>query len=161
MANFNEQILSAWNQWELETGAEAGNPDDFVYWAYSNKKLTPRPQDLTKLMRKSVTSALRQALRFDENGISYRAKQCVVLSQSGIQTSFWFDTDTGGTPNLRQKSVRQRREAIANDIYRAKNDAEHMNIVHKENIQFILDFNDDYEERKASDIRDNDEKDCA
>jgi hypothetical protein len=88
MANYNEQILSAWNEWELETGAEAGNPDDFVCWACNNKKLTPRPQDLIKSMKKSVTSALRQALRFDENGISYRAKQCVVISQSGTQTSF-------------------------------------------------------------------------
>jgi hypothetical protein len=35
-----------------------------------------------------------------------------------------------------------------------------MNIIHKENIQFILDFTDDFEERKAIDIQDTDEK-CA
>jgi len=82
---------------------------------------------MRRLFRKKVTSVLRQATRRDEAGFSYRAKQCVTILEEGLQLRLWFDTDKGGTPNLRQKAVRQRRDAIAADVYRAVCDVEHMN----------------------------------
>lgn len=151
MANFNEQVLMAWDEWTAQTGQDAGNPDDFVVWAMNNNKLAPHPQDIRKLLRKDVTRALRQASRVDERGITYRAKQSVIVNDGDAQMALWFDTDKGGTPNLRKKTVYQRREAIANDVYRAMCDVEHMNFVHDENTQFPLDFSDDYEEKKAAD----------
>jgi hypothetical protein len=152
MANYNEQVLRLWNEWEESTGAESGDPNDFIEWAVAEKKLALRPQDLNKLMRRQVTSALRQALRVDENGTIYRAKQCVMLFEGGFSMRRWFDTDTGGTPNLRQRAVRQRRDGIANDVYRAMSDVEHMNWQFSKDPQlsFVLDFKDDYEERKAA-----------
>src|SRR5262245_7519912 len=122
----NEQILQAWNEWEETTGADANNPDDFIAWAMANKRLLPTPQDLTRILRKQVTSVLRQATRLDDAGFSYRAKQCVTLLEDGLQQRMWFDTDKGGTPNLRQKATKQRREGIANDVYRAVCDIDHM-----------------------------------
>jgi hypothetical protein len=74
MANFNGQILRAWDEWEQTTGAEANNPDDFVIWAMENKKLLPHLPDIRRLLRKQVTTALRQASRVDDAGFSYRAK---------------------------------------------------------------------------------------
>jgi hypothetical protein len=163
MANFNEQVLQIWNEWEDLTGQNAGNPDDFVAWAMENKKLAPHLQDIKKMLRRQVTTALRQALRVDENGIIYRAKQCAFSGEEGTQIRLWFDTDTGGTPNLRRKAVYQRREAIANDVYRAKSDVDHMNFAYPEDgkIQFILDFTDDYEERKAAEALKRDEDEAA
>lgn len=155
MANYNEQVIRAWDEWEAITGAEANNPDDFIAWAMENKKLLPRLQDVTRLLRKQVTTALRQAMRTDENGITYRAKQCVMISEEGAQMRLWFDTDKGGTANLRQKAVRQRREGIVNDVYRAMCDVEHMNQIYPDNPQlnFFLDFHDDYAERKAAELQ--------
>src|SRR5690242_7757634 len=103
MVNHKEQILRAWDEWEASTGQDANNPDDFVAWAMENKKLVPRFKDLVKLLRKEVTEVLRQAIRTDEYGLTYRAKQCVIISEQGMQLRLWFDTDKSGTTSLRQK----------------------------------------------------------
>ena len=152
--NFNEQVLSAWDEWEEQTGAEANNPDDFVAWAMENKNLAPHLQDIRRLLRKQVTGALRTAIRKDEAGFSYRAKQCVTIIEEGHQIRLWFDTDKGGTPNLRQKATRQRRDAISNDVYRAMCDVEHMNKKFPEDPQltFFADFSDDFAERRAMEL---------
>ena len=158
----DEQILSAWNEWEEITGAEANNPDDFIAWALDNKKLVPRMQDIRRIFRKQVTSALRQALKRDEAGFSYRAKQCVIIAEQGAQYPLWFDTDRGGTPNLRQKATRQRRDAIARDVYRAACDVEHMQKVFPgEQLNFFTDFTEDVAERRAEELLSNDEDDAA
>ena len=168
MANFDEQLLQAWDEWEEITGAAANDPDDFIDWAVENKRLAPRPQDVRKFLRRQVSRALRQATRMDEAGFSYRAKQSVLsLEEDGKQHRMWFDTDKGGTPNLRQKAVRQRRDASASDIYRAICDMEHMNKAFPDDPQlsFFLDFADDVAERRAADLlnrdRDDDEDEAA
>jgi hypothetical protein len=161
MANWNEQILRIWDEWEETTGADANNPDDFVAWAMENKKLLPHIQDVRRLLRKQVTSALRQAVRVDEVGFSYRAKQCVMIAEEGLQLRLWFDTDKSGTTNLRQKAVRQRRDGIANDVYRAMCDIEHMNktFPNDPQLSFLADFSDDCAERRATELLDRDRDD--
>jgi hypothetical protein len=161
MANFNEQILRAWDEWEETTGADANNPDEFVAWAMEQKKLLPHMQDIRRLLRKQVAVALRQASRLDDDGYTYRAKQCVMIIEEGLQLRRWFDTDRGGTPNLRQKSVRQRREGIASDVYRAVCDAEHMNkaFPNDPQLNFFTDFADDCAERRAQELLDRDKDD--
>lgn len=162
MATFNEQLMRAWDDWEQETGSEISNPDDFVVWAKANGRLALRPQDVNKLLRKQVTTALRQAQRIDDEGVVYRAKQSVTIKDdNGVYLKRWFDTDHGGTPNLRQKAVRQRRDGIANDVYRAMCDVDHMNRAFPDDPQltFFPDFHDDYAERKAAEqiARDDDD----
>lgn len=163
MTHFQDKVLQAWNEWEETTGADANDPDDFVLWAMENKKLLPQPQDLRRLMRKQVTSVLRQATRIDDAGYSYRAKQCVLIAEEGAQLRLWFDTDKGGTPNLRQKATRQRRDGIASDVYRAICDVEHMNKAFPEDPQlsFPLDFSDDCAERRAAELLGRDKDDEA
>ena len=163
MATFNEQVLRAWEEWEQSTGADANNPDDFVAWAMEEKKLLPHIQDIQKLLKKQVTTALRQAIRMDEAGFTYRAKQCVKVAEKGLQYSLWFDTDRGGTANLRQKAVRQRRDGIASDVYRAMCDVERMNKAFPDDPQlsFVLDFTDDCAERRAQELLENDDDEAA
>lgn len=151
MANYDEQVVRLWDEWEAETGAEAGDPTDFVGWAVANGRLEPSQQDVMKLLRRRVTTALRQVQRFDNDGLPYRGKQCAIEFEDGRPMAHWFDTDTGGTPRLRAKAVKQRRDAIASDVYRAKRDCDHMNAVHNESNQFVLDFTDDCAEREALD----------
>ena len=117
-----------------------------------NNKLTPRPQDIRRILRKQVTDVLRQAVRKDADGITYRAKQCIRIFEEGVQYSFWFDIDRGTANNMR-KATLQKRKAIADACFRAKCDADHFSNDHPEEapIQFVLDFSDDVAELEAED----------
>lgn len=163
MANFNEQLLRTWNEWEDLTGQDANNPNDFIDWAVANGKWVPHPEDIRKIFRRQLSTALRQAMRVDDQGTTYRAKQCVSTIEGGAQRTLWFDVDKGGTPQLRQKAARQRRDSIANDIYRAKSDVDHMNFAYpyEEPIQFELDFTEDFEEKKALELLEQKQKDAG
>lgn len=161
MAKHDDQVLLAWEEWVTETGETAGNPDAFMEWAIAKKKIALSMVDVYKATRKRVTNALRQATRIDDDGITYRAKQCAIIFELGGQIPMWFDTDTGGTPTLRQKAARQRRDFIANDVYRAGCDIEHMNKQHGEDIQFVMDFTEDYRERRAADALQFEQEDVA
>jgi hypothetical protein len=154
MAKFDEQIMRAWEEWEALTGAEANDPDDFVVWAMENKKLLPRMKDIQRVMREQVTTVLRQTLRRNPAGFVYRAKQCVLIKDGEDERRLWFDIDRGGTTNLRQKTTRQRREAIASDVYRAVCDVDHMNSVYTADpaLSFPTDFTDDVAEKRAADL---------
>lgn len=164
MANFNEQVVRLWEEWANETGDESSDPGEFVDWALGNGKLVPHPQDVKKLLRRQVTQSLRQARRYDEDGrFTYRAFQSATLFENGQIIKHYFDTDTGGSPALRQKSVKQRREAIASDVYRAVCDVDRMNKVHSDDPQlnFFADFTDDVIELRIAEQTDYDDADEA
>jgi hypothetical protein len=84
-----------------------------------------------------------------------------MIADTGAQYRLWFDTDKGGTTNLRQKAVRQRRDAIASDVYRAVCDVEHMNKAFPADPQlsFLTDFSEDCAERRAQELLDRDKDD--
>lgn len=160
MANFGEQVVRLWEEWIDEVGFESADPGDFVDWALENRKLLPSPIDIKQLLRRQVTQSLRQARRWDENGhFTYRAFQSATLFEGGHAIKHYFDTDSGGSPSLRQKSVKQRRDAVAKDVYRAVCDVERMNSVHKEDPQlnFFTDFTDDVIELRISERPDDEE----
>lgn len=99
-----------------------------------------------------------------DGGFQYRAKQSLTLfDKEGIPVKHYFDTDSGGSPRLRQRATRQRREAVAHDIYRAVCDVEHMNRTFPEDPQlnFFLDFTDDVAEMRAADLENDDRDDDA
>lgn len=151
MANYNEQLIRAWDEWETITGNEANDPDEFIEWAVKNNRLQTPLEDVRKLHRRRLSDALRQVHRTDEEGTTYRAKQCVTILENGKQRTLVFDVDKNGTPQLRQKANKQRRDAIANDVYSAMSDVTHINYAYPNDpsVQFELNFTEDYEERKA------------
>jgi len=153
MADYNEQVIRHWEEWAEQTGQDSGDPNEFIDWAVANGKIGLRPQDVRQALRKQVTQALRQVRRYDEEGgFTYRAKQCVTLFDNGVATKHYFDIDHGGTPAKRQKSARQRREAIADDVYRAVCDVERMNknFPGDPQLNFFLSFEDDVAEHRAA-----------
>lgn len=157
MSKYNDHVNELWDEWMLETGQVSGDPDEFVDWAMSNKSLVPHPQDVKRMVRRQVTQSLRQAKRFDEEGgFTYRARQSVTLFEGGEARKHYFDTDKGGSPSLRQKSVKQRRTAIADHVYRAVCDTERMNKVHPQEAQLNLftDFTDDVAELRFEEQQD-------
>lgn len=162
MANFSEQVFLAWNEYEEETGHDV-IPDDFIAWAMKNGKLAPKPEDVSKLLKRRVMTAVRQKRLIDGDGVEYRAKQCVLQWDEDLQAHLplWFDTDKGGTPQLRKKAVKQRRDGIADDVYRAMCDVVHMNKQHNEVTQFVMDFSEDYLDRKAVEALSDDDEGAA
>jgi hypothetical protein len=166
MADFHEQVLRMWDEWIVETGQSSGDPDEFVDWAVAKRRLGPRPQDIKRTLRRQVTHELRKARRVDdEGGFSYRAKQCATLFDGGTPTKHYFDTDTGGTPTLRQKAVKERRDGISHHVYRAVCDVERMNKNFPDDPQlnFFADFRDDVAELRAAEtsVRDDDDDEEA
>lgn len=164
MGDYNDQVTRLWDEWMAETSQKSGDPGDFVEWAIAAKRLALRPQDVKQLIRKQVTQVLRQARRYDlEGGFHYRSKQSVMLLEGGIAIMHYFDTDAGGSPTLRQRAVRQRREAIANGVYLAVCDAEHMNRVFPDEpkLQFVMDFAEDVAEKRAADKANDEDEDAA
>lgn len=155
MADYNEQVNQLWDVWMKETGQVSGDPGEFVEWATTRRLLVLEFQDVKQLLRKRVTQALRQARRFDASeGFHYRSKQSVTLFDfDGVPIKHYFDTDFGGSPTLRQKAIKERREAIAHDVYRAVCDAEHMTRAFPDEPQlnFFKDFTDDVAEMRAAD----------
>jgi hypothetical protein len=151
VANYNEQLIRTWDEYEELTDNDANDPDDFIDWAVANNRLHTRPEDIRKIHRRRLSEALRQVHRINEEGTEYRAKQCVTIIEDGRQRTLVFDVDKNGTPQLRRRAVKQRRDAIANDVYRAMSDVEHINFAFPNDprIQFEMDFTEDYEERKA------------
>lgn len=160
MAKYSEQVIRLWNEWVAETGRVSADPADFVDWALTNKRLLPNPLDVKQMLRRQVTQSLRQARRWDDKGqFSYRAFQSATLFDGGQATKHYFDTDSGGSPSLRQKSVKQRRDAIASDVYRAVCDVERMNTIHQDDPQlnFFTDFTDDVAELRIAESVEEDE----
>ena len=153
MSYYTDKVNELWDEWIALTRQESGDPAEFIDWAVASKRLALRPQDMKQLLRKQVTQALRQAKRYDEDGcFTYRAKQSVTLFNGDTPIKHYFDTDNGGTATMRQRSTRQRREAIAHDVYRAVCDVERMNKVFSDEPQlnFLQNFTDDVAELRAA-----------
>jgi hypothetical protein len=149
MSYWDKQVENLWDEWISATSQQSGDPAEFIDWAVSSGRLALRPEAVKQALRRQVTQVLRQARRYDEEGkFTYRAKQCVTLFDGDIAMKHYFDTDKGGTANLRQRSVRQRREAIAHHVYRGVCDVERMNKVFSDEPQlnFLTDFTDDVAE---------------
>jgi len=147
----NEQWLAALDEYEEIHASPATDFGSFIQWAIQNGKYYPSPKSVASMARKEFGQAVRQLMRRDENDTLYRAKQIVKIVEGGQQMTLIFDVDTGGTDSLRRKAARQRRDAIAADIFRARSDVNHMNFKYpaQEPIQFRLDFTDDFEEREV------------
>lgn len=164
MAKFHEQVVHLWEEWVDECGHDSADPGEFVDWALENHRLSPNPQDVRQMLRRQVTQSLRQARRFDDEGrFTYRAYQSATLFEGGHAIKHYFDTDTGGSPSLRQRSVKQRRDAIARDVYRAVSDVERMNKIHSDDPQLNLftDFTDDVAELRLAESTELTEDDAA
>lgn len=69
----------------------------------------------------------------------------------GVQLTLWADIDTAPRVFM-EKSFAQRRKAIVNDCYQAKQDVDHFNAERGDSrpIQFVLEFADDVAEMEAA-----------
>lgn len=151
MANFKEQMLEIFRNYTEEVGSEPVSLDAVAEWAVARSLFFPAPRSVVKLCREALADSLREEKRVDSEGRTYRANHSVRESVGGVQLTLWADIDTA--PRIfMEKSFAQRRKAIANDCFQAKQDVDHFNAERGgiKPIQMILDFTDDVAELEAS-----------
>lgn len=142
--SYKEQMQKIWKQYEQNSQDDELTVQGCFVWAKANNLWSPKPQDVSKIFGREMADALRQEIRVDKYGRTYRAKHCVKESRGGVQMTLWGDIDEAPRKFM-SKSFQQRRKGIVNDSYQLKQDVEHFNECRKEEeqIPLILDFTDD------------------
>ena len=119
-------------------------------WATQNGLYKPDPVDESRNFRRKMAEALAKQRRIDSKGRSIRTKLPYPAYVGGKQLTLWADIDNMPVEAF-QKNVAQRRNQIVGDCVQLSNDVAYYNDRNPDepNIQLVLDFTDDVEEREA------------
>lgn len=160
--SYKENMQSLWVQYADENGEEPSSIADCFQWAMKKGLWHPKPVDVAKIFQREMADALRQKMRTDASGRTYRAMQCVRESKGGVQLVLWGDIDTVSR-DFMEKAVQHRRKGLVDDGYKLKQDVDHFNEYRspEEPIQLVLDVTEDVAEREAWDGKDDDERDAG
>lgn len=148
--SYKERMQDLWEQYAAEHGEEPSSIADCFEWAIRNGLWRPKPLDVAKIFQREMGDALRQKMRNDASGRTYRAMQCVRQSAGGVQLSLWGDIDKVSR-DFMEKAVQQRRKGLVDDGYKLKQDVDHFNEYRtpEEPISLVLDISEDVAEREA------------
>lgn len=151
MATFSEQMQEIFHRYNAEVSTAPVSLDEVAAWAIRNQLFRPAPRDIAKLCRDALADSLRQERRIDAKGRRYRPMHSVRMMVAGTQLSLWADIDHAPR-SFMEKSFSQRRKAIVDACFQAKQDVDHFNDGRpsEEPIQMILDFTDDVLEMEAA-----------
>jgi len=156
--SYKENMQSLWEQYAAEHGEEPSSIGECFEWATRQGLWRPKPVDVAKVFQREMADALRQKMRTDASGRTYRAMQCVRESKGGIQLSLWGDIDIVSR-DFMEKAAQQRRKGLVDDGYKLKKDVDHFNEYRSPDqpIQLVLDVTEDVAEREVMDMGDDDE----
>jgi hypothetical protein len=162
MSTYNQQLQKIFDRYNDEVEAGPVSLEDVAGWAISKGLFSPTPRDVVKLCREALAESLRQERRVDEKGRKYRAKHSVRTSHNGVQMSLWADIDHA-PKTFMEKSFAQRRRSIVDDCFQIKQDVDHFNDLHPDDlaIQMVLDFADDVAELEATQRLDKPDSEAA
>jgi hypothetical protein len=150
LAKFSQQMIDVFDRYAAEVDDSPTPLEDVANWAVANGLYKPNLKTLVQMCREDMADALRQDVRIDEEGRTYRAKLSVRMSVGGSQLSLWADADLAPRSFI-EKSTHQRRRQIAGDCFKLKQDVDHFNFARggPNPIQLILNFTDDVAELEA------------
>lgn len=150
MATFSEQMQAIFERYTSEVSADPVSLDEVANWAVRQGLYVPAPRDIVKICRDALADSLRLEKRVDSKGRKYRAKHSIRTSIDGRQLNLWADIDVAPR-SFMEKSFGQRRKSIADDCFQIKQDVDHFNDEHPDEIaiQMILDFAEDVAEMEA------------
>ncbi len=100
--------------------------------------------------RSSAVKHLREEYATDEKGRRYRKNHAIRVMKDGVQLTMWGIM--GFAPHAHmQRAFTQRREQVIGDLVQLATDVEVYNetIPVEKQIQLVLDFKDDVDERRA------------
>src|SRR4051794_12709210 len=116
MANFTQQMIDVFDRYAAEVDASPTPLEDVASWAVEKGLYKPNLRTLVQMCRDDMADALRQDVRIDAEGRTYRAKLSVRTSVAGTQLSLWADADLAPRSFI-EKSTHQRRRQIAGDCF--------------------------------------------
>lgn len=151
MATRNDIMAEVLDRYLNEVNSDPFSLDEVSDWALRQGLFVPPPQDVHKMCREALAAAARSQKRWDGKRW-YRAKHSVRTNIGGVQLSLWADIDRNASRSFMEKSIAQRRRGVVDDCFQMKMDVDHYNEKnsHQPNIQLIIDFTEDIDEREAS-----------
>ena len=151
--NRNEQLQALIQRYKAETGQKAVDLDVVAGWAIERGATLPKPKTARELFAAQLADAARAEYRVDpKTGLSYRANHALrQRNHDGRQYTLWVDMDDA-TRGQMLYSLTDRRQQMVGDAVHLKIDEMIWNSKHadEEQIQLLMDFTFDVEERLNS-----------
>lgn len=152
MSTKAERLQSIWHRFEAERNHMPSGTREAVEWAVQRGYIELPEIDPYDVLAGQMASALREEIDTDAKGRRYRVNHAVRVSKNGAQYTFW--AVMGFAPHAHmEKAFGQRREQIIGDCVQLKTDVDAYNDMNRDEqpeIQLVLDFTDDVEERTAA-----------
>jgi hypothetical protein len=156
MAKKSQLMQALIRQYKQATGKTEIDMHEVAKFAAGKGWRLPKPPGPLDILAKEFSKAAREEHRRDsKTGRSYRANHAFTQQIGSQQLTLWVDIDEAPRKPM-FKALQQRREQMVGDALQLSLDAEHWNNVHtaEEPINIELDFTDDVEWRKNSDVDD-------
>lgn len=151
--NRNEQLQALIQRYKAETGQKAVDLDVVAGWAIGLGATPPKPKTARELFAAQLADAARAEYRVDpKTGLSYRANHALrQRNHDGRQYTLWVDMEDA-TRGQMLYSLTDRRQQMVGDAVHLKIDEMIWNNKHaeEEQIQLLMDFTYDVEERLNS-----------
>lgn len=135
-----------------ETGKTTWENIDVAMWAIKRGVKPPKPKTEAELLAEQFSQALRDEHRRDpETGLDYRANHAFKERHGDKQLTFWVQLENATHPQM-SASVTNRRDGIIADCVQLKKDSIVWNNKNpnEKQINMVLDFEEDTDERLAS-----------
>lgn len=149
----NEQLQALIQLYKTETGNKTVDMEGVADWAISRGVTLPKPKSARELLVAHLADAARAEYRQDpKTGLSYRANHALRGSRNdGRQYTLWVDIEDATRPQMHW-SLSNRRQQMVGDAVHLKIDEMIWNNHHPndEQIQLVMDFTDDVDERLNS-----------
>ena len=150
MATQDESLQGIWHKYDAANEHKPIGTRQAVDWAIRDGLLElPEPADPHEILAEKMATALRREYKTSGNGHRYRVNHAVRVSKGGVQYTFWASMGFALHEHM-EKAFAQRREQVIGDCLQLRIDVDVYNDMNRgkhSEIQLVLDFTDDVEER--------------
>jgi hypothetical protein len=145
-----EELQRLWIEYEEEHDHAAVSARDVIDWAVRERGFRLQSVDPRDVAAARLSRALREQYATDDQGRRYRVNHAMRVTKNGVQTTFWGIMGFASHLHM-QRAFTQRREQVIGDLVQLQIDVEVYNekIPLEKQIQLVLDFKDDVDERRA------------
>lgn len=145
-----ETFQRLWKEYEKEHNHAAASARAVVDWAVRERGLRLPKIDPRDVLASQLARALREEYATDGKGRRYRVNHAMRVTKNGVQQTFWGIMGFAPHEHM-QRAFTQRREQVVGDLVQLHIDVEVYNeqIPAEKQIQLVLNFEDDVEERRA------------
>ncbi len=150
MATRHEKLQQMWHRYDGDQEHRPTSARQAVEWAVAEGLLELPQIDPYDVLAGDMADALRAEIQTDEKGRRYRVNHAVRITKGGVQYTFWGALGFAPHSHM-ERAFAQRRDQIVGDCLQLKTDVavyNDMNRGKQPEIQLILNFEEDVEERQ-------------